>query len=97
MIVFTLTMPHRGSWNNKWSGERSLHVIVRRECDIPRSIVNKSFRYRWDDGWEAEISVKQMKWADAKKLEQSSDGFCGYDWMVKSIIATGSIQVPTRD
>lgn len=29
MIVFELTMPHRGSWNNKWTGEQDRYIRVR--------------------------------------------------------------------
>lgn len=93
MIVFQLTMPHRGSWNNKWSGEDSSHIIVRRDTPELLKLAGKSFMYRWNDGWTACIDVRHMKSTDAeyKKLVKQNTGFCGYKWMVDSIIDHGDI------
>ena len=102
MIVFELSMPHKGSWNGKWSQEDKLHVIVKNEKYIEDKILlykvleKGSFFYRWSDGWEAEIDVKQMKSYEANKLRKKSDGFCGYDWMVESILKYGEIRKPER-
>lgn len=48
--------------------------------------------YRWDDGWEACVSVRRMPVNEARKLERRSDGFCGYDWMITSIVNKGCIE-----
>lgn len=96
MIVFELTMPHRGSWNNKWSGDSSSHVIVRHDTESLKNLVGKTYKHRWDDGWEAEISVRHYKSTDPeyRKLIKNNAGFCGYSWMVDNIIKFGGLNIP---
>lgn len=91
MIVFELTMPHVASWNGKWSGADRRYIRTSRERDVPKDLWNKSFDYRWDDGWGACVSVTKMPIREAKKLEQTSAGFAGYDWMIRSIVKRGYI------
>lgn len=91
MIVFELTMPGVGSWNGKWSGAGKLYVRTRKEREVPKDYWNKCFFYRWDDGWEACVSTILMPAKEARKLEKKSNGFCGYDWMIESIIKYGGI------
>lgn len=91
MIVFELSMPNKGSWNGKWSQEGQLFVRTRRECDVPKEHWGKAFYYRWNDGWTACVTVTKLPVAEARKLERKSNGFCGYDWMIKSIIQHGAI------
>lgn len=95
MIVFELTMPHAASWNGKWSGADQRHIRVKYECDVPKDIIGKDFDYRWDDSWCANISVQKMPAKEARRLERVSNGFCGYDWMIRSIIKHGRIEVET--
>lgn len=95
MIVFELTMPHAASWNDKWSGADQRHIRVKYECDVPKDIIGKDFDYRWDDGWCANVSVQKMPAKEARRLERVSNGFCGYDWMIRSIIKHGRIEVET--
>ena len=97
MIAFILTMPNRGSWNGRWSGESDLHAIVRTEKSIPKDIVGKSYRYTWDDGWSACISVEKVDCKTGNKLRKESRGFCGYNWMVDSIIKKGVIEYESED
>lgn len=92
MIVFELTMPNRGSWNGKWSQEERHFVRCYKEKDVPIKYWDRDFYYYWDDGWTACVSVKKVSYVEAKKLEKASDGFCGYDWMISSIIKCGKIQ-----
>ena len=94
ILAFTLSMPGCPSWNGKWSGEGKRYVIVRRftskEVENAISILDKqSFSYRWDDGWMARIDVHQIGSQQAAKLRKESDGFCGYDWMVETIVKYG--------
>ena len=98
MIVFELTMPNRGSWNGKWSGENSRHIRAKSEKSIPNidKIINKDFYYTWDDGWTACISTIKMSAKEARKLEKESSGFCGYDWMIDSIINYHKIIKPNH-
>jgi hypothetical protein len=92
MIAFILTMPNRGSWNGRWSGENDLHAIVKTERSVPKDIIGKSFWYNWDDGWSACVSVEKVDCREGNKLRQKSRGFCGYNWMVDSLIKKGRIE-----
>ena len=91
MIVFELTMPNKGSWNGKWPQEGTCFVRICSQQKVPKEYWNKDFYYRWDDGWTACVSVTQMPAAEARKIERRSKGFCGYDWMIDSIIECGQI------
>ena len=95
ILCFELTMPNRGSWNGRWSGEKDAHVITKTDRQIGKKKVQeldgKNFFYRWDDGWTAGISCRVVTADDARKLRKRNRGFCGYDWMVRSIIAQGEI------
>lgn len=97
MIAFVLTMPNRGSWNGRWSGENDLHAIVKTERAVPKEIVGKSFYYTWDDGWSACVSVEKVECKEGNKLRQKSRGFCGYNWMVDSLIKKGRIEYPKSE
>lgn len=99
-ICFELTMPHCGSWNGKWSQENKGHFIL-------KSVSNKFFKenknrligswtHRWDDGWEAEITGKEITAVEKKKLHKINAGFCGYNWMVDSIMLVGSIHTSSE-
>ena len=92
MIVFELSMPNRGSWNGKWTGDKKVFVRVKRESLVPKELWNKDFYHHWDDGWTACVSVRRMPVKEARKLEKQSQGFCGYDWMINSIIQKGIIE-----
>lgn len=91
MIVFELTMPHCASWNGKWSGSDRRYIRVKHEEYVPKHLWNKDYDYTWSDGWGACVSVKRMPAKEARKLEKLSAGFCGYDWMISSIIKRGYI------
>ena len=92
MIVFQLTMPGVGSWNGKWSGSERLYVRTWDERKVPKEYWNKDFYHYWDDGWTACVTTTRMTANEARKLERKSDGFCGYDWMIPSIIKYGEIR-----
>lgn len=96
MIVFTLTMPNRGSWNGRWSQEERLHAIVKCERNVPKEVVGQDFFYTWDDGWTACVSVEKVDCKTAERMRKKSSGFCGYNWMVESIIEKGRIEKPQR-
>ena len=89
MIVFELTFPNRGSWNGKWSGEK-----VKRDSQVPKDRIGNSYYYDFGDGWGASITVKKMNGNDSeyRQLKKKNAGFCGYDWMVNSIIAIDKIE-----
>jgi len=95
-LVFKLSMPHCGSWNNKWSLENENFTIAKRfrKCDFEKlpNIVGKYHEYRWDDGWTAVVNVQHLTNSkDVKQLTKNSKGFCGYDWMIDSLLKFGKI------
>jgi hypothetical protein len=91
MVVFKLSMPNRGSWNGSWSGEDRLYVRTVPNHKVPKRIVGQDFYYTWSDGWSACVSVFEVDSKEAAKLRKKSSGFCGYDWMIGSIICHGKI------
>lgn len=98
LVAFILSMPSNNSWDGRWSGDDKLFAVVksfqgRGEIEKARSILEKrDFRYSFGDGWVARIEVKEVNGAEAKTIRRKSQGFCGYDWMVNSIIREGCIR-----
>lgn len=92
MIVFTLSMPNRNTWNGKWTGDGRVFARTRYDREVPKEVVGKSFLYSWPDGWTAFVTVEKMNYREANKLMKKSEGFCGYDWMIESIIRYGEIR-----
>lgn len=96
-LLFELTMPNRGSWNGRWSGESRRHLLIRRLSNSKKNferaekLNGKSWYYGWPDGWGASVSCKVIEPRTARIWEKLSDGFCGYDWMVDSIMARDKI------
>ncbi len=95
-MAFELTMPGVSSWNGRWSGEDSRHIIVRsgrtiEQINRMKDLDGQEFRYQWDDGWCAAVSCTVVDVATARRLRKLSAGFCGYDWMVDSIWHFGGI------
>lgn len=97
LVSFRLTMPNRGSWNGKWSGESTMYARVEKfsKSDIIdykiNEKINKDFYYTWDDGWSACVDVMRVDSKEAKNIRKYSKGFCGYDWMIDSILKLGYI------
>ena len=92
-VEFRLSMPNRGSWNDRWSGEGLNYLIYRSLTEakfhelIPNGMQN-SWHYRWSDGWCAKVTCRLMAKGERRKR---SAGFCNYDWMVNSIIEHNKI------
>lgn len=95
LISFTLTMPGRGSWDGKWSGQDRSYVVIKSYRNPPevdgKPISGRSYYYRWEDGWGASVSVAEVSPDDARRLRKKSSGFCGYNWMIDSILQYGKI------
>ena len=93
MIVFKLSMPNNNSWNGRWSGHEDVHIITRPERCVPKGRIGKSYYYNFGDGWCACIDVVKMdsNSSEYRKLVRNNRGFCGYDWMVDSIIYNNEI------
>lgn len=50
-----------------------------------------NYYYRWSDGWGANVKCSVIEGRSAGYWRKQSDGFCGYDWMVDSILERGKI------
>lgn len=97
-ICFTLSMPSNNSWNGKWSGDEKLFAIIhnvgrsKKAKDQAKEIISKgNYSYNFGDGWCARICAKFVNSEQAKKIKRKSQGFCGYDWMVDSILTHNKI------
>jgi hypothetical protein len=92
-ICFTLSMPNRGSWNGRWSGEDNLYAVIKKLSPkhAESVLAHHSYYYRWDDGWGASIAVSKVDGAQSRDIRKRSKGFCGYEWMIDSIITYGKI------
>jgi len=100
ILEFKLTMPGRGSWDGRWTGEARNYVRVRSIRNANAKTIQEClnedgigyFHYSWSDGWAAGVSVRILDAQEAKRVRsKKSDGFCGYDWMIDSIIKYGAI------
>lgn len=95
LIAFTLTMPSVNTWNGQWSGQDKLYIRVeniKKEIGL-KVLKEDTYYYKWSDGWTACIKVQRVDCKEAAKLRRKSQGFCGYEWMIKSIIHTGRIEI----
>ena len=102
LLAFELTMPNVGSWNGKWTGAERLYVRIfnftqrygssKTAKEKAKSILEGgSYYYNFGDGWGANVSVREVKSREATKLKTKSVGFCGYEWMIDSILQYGKI------
>jgi hypothetical protein len=96
ILMFTLSMPGCASWDGKWSGEGQLYARFRSFRKPPGFLVPGYFGYNFGDGWYANVKVKQVTAAEKAKLARRSKGFCGYDWMIDSILIDGRIITTTK-
>ena len=93
ILCFKLSMPNVGSWDGKWSGiGRDYSKIVnfgtsKKSIEKAREVIEKKYyNYNFGDGWSTRITVSQVNSKDVRRIRKQSKGFCGYDWMVDSII-----------
>lgn len=97
LLAFTLSMPGKGSWNGKWSGEGRPFVIVRnlgqsKAARAKGEALTGDYGYAWDDGWRANVNVREVDAKEARQLRAKSVGFFGYGWMVDSLLRHGDIR-----
>lgn len=107
IISFQLTMPNKASWNGKWSGEDKKYYVVYKMSDKfcktkehLKDLIEKghdSWYYRWDDGWGASVMAEIIDSKEARKRRKISAGFCGYNWMITSILEHGAIYASTDE
>lgn len=97
-LLFELTMPNPPTWNGHWKGENDKHTkaIAVDDKDFAKlpDIINQNFYYRWNDGWTALIKVSvTYDYLEKEKFVRGSKGFCGYDWMIKTLMKYGEIRI----
>jgi hypothetical protein len=88
VLQFTLNMPGRNTWNGEWSGDEKLFAVTRTisKTDAEKILQRSNYGYDFGDGWRADVSVKRITAAERMKVKRKSAGFCGYEWMVASIL-----------
>lgn len=97
LLCFTLRMPGNNAWDGKWSGADKLYAIIKSFRGVKglaqaNTILDgSSYSYNFGDGWRASVEVKEVNASAARKIRAKSQGFCGYDWMVRSILDCGRI------
>ena len=98
ILCFELSMPNVGSWNGQWSGESDCYIIIKKfsrgkaATEKADKLCEKgSWYYNFGDGWGAGVSCKRVDSKTAAKMRRKSKGFCGYDWMVNTILMYGNI------
>lgn len=100
LIAFILSMPGRNSWNGRWSGEQSVYAIIRSIRGTKREAKAREYlghhSYNFGDGWRASVEVREIAGDEARSLRKRSKGFCGYEWMIESIVRDGAIYGPTQ-
>jgi len=98
-VGFYLSMPNNNSWDGKWSGEGRLYAKRRKLTKTLKDKIeqlldgqdSQGFYFGWSDGWGANVEVKLINGKEARKISTKSKGFCGYDWMIDSILKHGKI------
>lgn len=102
IVSFELTMPNVGSWNGKWTGADRRYYHIRKfhdkeiKKDYPHlaKVLAKgrdSWYYNFGDGWGANVSAEIVDSKQANIRRKVSAGFCGYEWMIDSILKRGKI------
>jgi hypothetical protein len=85
-IIFELSMPSNNSWNGKWSGEANTYTVAKSLPEKKFDELKPSYRYAFGDGWVAAVNVRE-----ARPREKATNRFCGYEWMIDSILKRGAI------
>lgn len=95
-FAFVLSMPNNNSWSGRWSGEDLCYARVKsfssRDLKEKLAKLVGYHYYNFGDGWGAAVTVKVVEADEKKKLLKKSVGFCGYDWMINSLIDHGVIK-----
>ena len=86
-MIFELSMPSNNAWNNKWSGAENKYTVAKSMTEKRAAMLKDYYSYSFGDGWVAGVTVRP-----AKPREKATGKFCGYDWMIDSIIYNGEIK-----
>ncbi len=96
-VAFILTMPGANAWDGKWSGDGRCYAVIKSfsgksEKRLRDMIALKSsYGYDFGDGWYASVELGIVDAKKARELRKASKGFCGYEWMIDSILQYGKI------
>lgn len=85
-VIFELSMPRNNSWNGKWSGAESVYTVAKALPEAKVQGLKPRYTYNFGDGWVAAVSVRE-----ANPREKASGKFCGYEWMIDSILRRNAI------
>ena len=85
-VIFELSMPSNNSWNGKWSGEGDTYTVARTISDTKFQELKRRYTYTFGDGWIAAVSLRE-----GKPREKGTGRFCGYEWMIDSILKRNAI------
>ena len=96
-IVFEFDFVRVGSWDGKWSGEGKVfaRVLDLSSAEAEKIVADDSlvvFLYDFGDGWTGRVRAHAEDDVRAALYETQSEGFCGYDWMIASIMSKGKIE-----
>ena len=91
-------MPNVGSWNGKWTGADRPYfrfkTLSKKDAELLMDGKDyQNFYYNFGDGWGANVKVKITDSYTRRKLEKITKGFCGYEWMIESILKNGKIKI----
>lgn len=99
-VSFQLTMPNNNSWNGKWTGADKLYYFthsIRKQEDKVKVLMMlagkdcQNYYYNFGDGWGANVKMEIVDERECRRRTRISAGFCGYTWMVWSILNHGKI------
>lgn len=94
---FELGMPCNNSWNGKWSGEGKQYLKADKMSERYYKNIDRElpgvYTYSFGDGWVASITVKEITQSEYNKIKRAKNSFCGYEWMIESIVYRGEIRV----
>lgn len=85
-VIFELSMPSNNAWNGKWSGEENTYTVAKQLPDKKLEELKPRYTYSFGDGWVAAVSIRE-----AQPREKATNKFCGYEWMIDSILKRGAI------
>ena len=92
-VAFVLTMPGNASWDGRWSGDGKIHARTRSLPGLKaKELDGQDFYHSFGDGWLAMVRAKIVDAKGRRAMDRASDGFCGYEWMIDSIVKHGRIE-----